>query len=156
MGVYYLKRQIVLLGILSILVAVVFVSGCTNNGNMLYQYNLSAGQSPNYIGAQNITIPNGTKTVTIKCDNLTKLDSNLNTSYVNIYVLNVVPVTVALNGTNTDFIGQYNKSIVVQKTINLANETNPLSENFTFNDTNIKGILIVNVNAKGLIQIFTT
>lgn len=144
-----------ILGITAIL-AVVFVSGCINNGNVLYQYNLSAGQSPFYIGAQNVTIPNGTKTVTIECQNLTKLNSSLNTSYVNIYALNTVPVTVTVNGNNTDFIAQYNKSIIVQKTINLANGTNSQSSNFTFNDTNIKGILIVNVNAKGNIQILTT
>ena len=151
-----MKSGMIVLGIVSILLAVVFVSGCINNGNVLYQYNLSAGQSPNYIGAQNVTIPNGTKTVTIKCENLTKLNSNLNTSYVNIYILNVVPVTVAVNGSNTDFVAQYNKSVVEQKTINLANQTNPVSESFTFNDTNIKGILIVNVNTKGLVQILTT
>ena len=151
-----MKSGIIVLGIVSILLAVVSISGCTNNGNVLYQYNLSAGQSPNYIGAQNVTIPNGTKTVTVKCENLTKVNSGFNTSYVNIYVLNVVPVTIAVNGSNTDFIGQYNKSVVVQKTINLANQTTPVSENFTFNDTNIKGILIVNINTKGFIQILTT
>lgn len=151
-----MKSGTVVLGIVSILLAVVFVSGCVSNENLLYQYNLSEGQSPNFIGAQNVTIPNGTKKVTVKCENLTKVNTNLNTSYVNIYVLNVVPVTIAVNGSNTDFIAQYNKSIIVQKTINLANQTNPVSENFTFNDTNIKGILIVNVNTKGLIQILTT
>lgn len=51
-----------IVGIVSILMAVVLVSGCINNENVLYQYNLSAGQSPNYIGAQNVTVPNGTKT----------------------------------------------------------------------------------------------
>jgi len=155
LGGNYLKSGIIVLAIVSILMAVVLVSGCINNQNVLYQYNLSAGKSPNFIGAQNITIPNGTKTVTVKCENLTKLNSNLNTGSVNIYVLNVVPVTVAVNGTNTDFLAQYNKSIVIHKSINLANETNPVSENFTFNDTNIKGILIVNINSKGLIQILT-
>lgn len=151
-----MKSGILIVGILSILMAVVLVSGCINNENVLYQYNLSAGQSPNYIGAQNVTIPNGTKTVKIKCENLTKLNSNLNASYVNIYVLNVVPVTVTVNGNNTDFIAQYNRSVVKQETINLANETNPISKEFTFNDTNIKGILIVNVNTKGLISVLTT
>lgn len=151
-----MKSEIIVLGIVSILLAVVSVSGCINNENVLYQYNLSTGQSPNYIGAQNVTVPNGTKTVTIKCENLTKSNSDLNTSYVNIYVLNVVPVTIAVNGSNTDFLGQYNKSVVELKTINLANQSNPVSENFTFNDTNIKGILIVNINSKGSIQILTT
>jgi hypothetical protein len=144
------------LGIVSILIAVVLVSGCINNENVLYQYNLSAGESPSFIGAQNVTVPNGTKTVKIKCENLTKLNSGSNTSYVNIYVLNTVPVTVAVNGSNTDFIAQYNKSVVELKSINLANETNPITENFTFNNTDIKGILIVNVNAKGLIHVLTT
>lgn len=152
----YLKTGIIVLGIVSILIAVVLVSGCINNENVLYQYNLSAGESPSFIGAQNVTVPNGTKTVKIKCENLTKLNSGSNTSYVNIYVLNTVPVTVAFNGNNTDFVAQYNKSVVELKSINLGNETNPISENFTFNNTDIKGILIVNVNAKGFIQILTT
>ena len=151
-----MKSEIAALGVVSILIAVVFASGCISSQNALYQYNLSAGQSPFYIGAQNVTIPNGTKTVTVKCENLTKVNSSLNTSYVNIYVLNTIPVTVTVNGNQTDYVKQYNSNILVQKTINLANETNPLSENITFNNTNMKGILIVNVNTKGSIQILTT
>jgi hypothetical protein len=150
-----LKAGIMIIGAVSILMVVVFASGCISNEKILYQYNLSAGQSPNYIGAQNITVPNGTSSIKVQCVNLTKINSSLNTSYVSIYLLNTVPVTFTINGNNTDFIASYNKSVVVQKTINLANETSPLSENFTFNNTQVKGILIVNVNAKGLIQIIT-
>jgi len=42
--------------------------------------------------------------------------------------LTLFPVAVAVNKTQTDFIGQYNDNIVVQETINLANETKSLSE----------------------------
>jgi hypothetical protein len=100
-------------------------------------------------------LPNGTSKITIQATNLTKLNSSLNTSYVDIYALSTVPVTFAVNGNNTDFIAQYNSSIDVQKHINLTNETNPISLNNTFNNTQINGFLIVNVNAKGLIQILT-
>jgi hypothetical protein len=145
----------VLLGVVLTLMAVIFVSGCISTENVLYQYNLSAGQSPNYIGAQNVTIPNGTKNVTIKCENLTKLNSSLNTSYVIIYVLNTVPVTISVRGNQTS-VAQYHSNIILQKTINLTNKTKSVSDNFTFNNTNIKGILIVNGNTKGTIQIITT
>lgn len=150
-----MKSGITVLGILSILCVVVFASGCTTTENPLYTYNFSSANE-SYIGAQNITIPNGTKTITIKGENLTTLNSALNTSYVNIYLLSTVPTTIAINGNQTDFIAQYNKSVVVLKTINLANESSPLSVNYTFNDTNIKGILIVNANANGIVQVFTT
>jgi len=150
-----LKSGITALGILSVLCVVVFVSGCTTTENPLFTYNFSTANA-SYVGAQNITIPNGTKTINIKGENLTTLNSSLNTSYVNIYFLSTVPTTIVVNGNQTDFIAQYNKSVVVLKTINLANESSPLSVNYTFNDTSIKGILIVNVNAKGVVQIFTT
>ena len=151
-----MKTGITVLGAICLLMVVVFASGCTSNEKVLYQYNLSSGQSPNYVGAQNITVPNGTSTVKVQCENLTRINSNLNTSYVNIYLLNTVPVTVTIAGNNTNIVATYNKSVVEQKSINLANETNPLSQNFTFNNTQTKGILIVNVNAKGFIQILTS
>jgi len=151
-----LKSKIAILGFISILMVVVFASGCTSSEKVLYQYNLSEGQAPNYIGVQNVTIPNGTKTIKVEAQNLTKVNSNLNTSYVNIYALSTVPVTVTVSGNDTELIKNYNASVLLQKTIDLTNETGPKSFNYTFNDTNIKGFLIVNVNAKGFIQIFTT
>ena len=150
-----MKHGITILGVIAVLMVVVFASGCTSN-EKVYQYNLSAGEAPNYIGVQNFTVPNGTKTIKIEAQNLTKANSSINTSYVNIYALSTVPVTVAVTGNETTIIQNYNKSIVVQKNINLANETSPKSFNFTFNDTNIKGFLIINVNAKGLIEILTS
>ena len=57
------KSGIGLFGILAILMLVVFASGCTSNEKLLYQYNLSAGNGPNFIGVQNVTIPNGTSNV---------------------------------------------------------------------------------------------
>lgn len=151
-----MKTGITVIGAVAILMLVVFASGCTSNEKVLYQYNLSSGQSPNYVGAQNITVPNGTSTVKVKCENLTRLNSNLNTSYVNIYLLNTVPVTVTVTGNNTNIVATYNKSVVEQKSINLANETSPLSQTFTFDNKQTKGILIVNVNSKGFIQILTS
>lgn len=65
------------------------------------------------------------KQITIKCENLTKLNSNLNTSYVNIYVLNVVPVTVEVNGTNTDFITQYNRKCNSTENYKLSKRNQP-------------------------------
>lgn len=151
-----MKSRIATLGVISILMLVVFAAGCTSSEKLLYQYNLSAGEAPNYIGAQNVTVPNGTNTIKIEAQNLTKVNSSMNTSYVNIYSLSTVPVTVTVTGNDAEIIKNYNASIVVQKTIDLANETSPKSTTFTFNDTNIKGFLIVNVNAKGLIEIFTS
>ena len=151
-----LKSKIAILGFISILMVVVFASGCTSSEKVLYQYNLSEGQAPNYIGVQNVTIPNGTKTIKVEAQNLTKVNSNLNISYVNIYALSTVPVTVTVSGNDTELIKNYNASVLLQKTIDLTNETSPKSINYTFNDTNIKGFLIVNVNAKGFIQIFTS
>lgn len=148
-----MKTGYVGLIVIAILMVVVAASGCTGGSKTLFTYNLSAGEAPNYIAAQNFTVPNGTSKITIQATNLTRLNSNLNTSYVDIYALSTVPVTVAVNGNNTNFLAQYNSSIVLQKRINLANETNPLSLNNSFNNTQIKGFLIVNVNAKGLIQI---
>jgi hypothetical protein len=141
---------------LAILMLVVFVSGCTSSEKLLYQYNLSEGQAPNYIGVQNVTIPNGTTNIKFEAQNLTKINSNLNTSYVNIYALSTVPVTVTVSGNDTELIKSYNASVLSQKTIDLVNETSPKTVTYTFNDKNIKGFLIVNVNAKGVIQIFTT
>jgi hypothetical protein len=150
-----LKSGIVVLGILSILVAVVFASGCTSNGNLLYQYNLT-GHAPTYIGVQNVTIPNGTKTVKVEGQNLTKINTNINQSTVNIYALSTVPVTVTAATNNSEIIKSYNSSIVTQQSIDLANETSPKSFNFKFNETTIKGLLIINSNSKGIIQISTS
>ena len=100
-------------------------------------------------------MPNGTKTVTIKCENLTKVNSSLNTSYVNIYVLNTVSVTVTMNGNQTNYVKQYNSHILVQKNNQPSKSNQSIIRNFKFNTTNIKGILITNVNAKGTIQILT-
>ena len=152
----YLKSGIAVLGILSILVGVVFASGCTSNGNLLYQYNLT-GHAPTYIGVQNVTIPNGTKTVKVEGQNLTKINTNINQSTVNIYALSTVPVTVtASTNNNSEIIKSYNSSIVTQQSINLSNETKPKSFNFKFNETTIKGLLIINSNSKGIIQISTS
>lgn len=151
-----MKSGIAILGILSLLVVVVFASGCTSNEKLLYQYNLTAGQAPNYIGVQNVTIPNGTNTIKVEAQNLTKLNSTLNTSTVNIYALSTVPVTITATNNDTAIIKNYNASIVTQKNINLANETSPKSFNYTFNDTTIKGFLIINVNSQGIIQISTS
>jgi hypothetical protein len=147
-----LKSGIVGLGVIAILMLVVFASGCTGS-KVLFTYNLSDVNATNYVGVENFTIPNGTSKVTIEADNLTKFNSNINQSYVTMYFLSTVPTTVTVNGSNTDFMANYNSNIIVQKNISLANETNPISFNFTSNNTQLKGILILNVNAKGLIQI---
>lgn len=136
-------------GILVVLMAVVFVSGCTSTEKLLFQYDLSAGESPNFVGVQNVTIPNGTSSVKFVAQNLTKLYPNVNTSNVIIYLLNTIPVSGA-TGEN------YTVNILEQKTIELSNETQPLSVTYTFNNTQLKGLVIVNTNAKGVIQIFTT
>jgi hypothetical protein len=151
-----LKSWIGVLGILSVLVLVVFASGCASSEKLLYGYNLTSGESPNYIGVQNVTIPNGTNTIKVEAQNLTKLNSNLTTSTVNIYALSTVPVTVTATNNDTEIIKNYNASVVLQKTIDLSNETSPKSFNYTFNDTSIKGFLIINVNSQGLIQLFTS
>ncbi len=143
------KSGIAVFGILAVLMLVVFASGCINNEKLLYQYNLTAGQGPNFIGVQNVTIPNGTSTVKIVGQDLTKLNSNVGISNVLILILNTIPVSGA-TGAN------YTVNILEQKTINLANETQPLNVTYTFNDTNIKGLLITNTNAKGVIQIYTS
>jgi hypothetical protein len=151
-----LKSGIVVLGILSILVVVVSASGCTSNGNILYQYNLT-GNAPTYIGVQNVTIPNGTKTVKVEAQNLTKINTKINQSNVNIYALSTVPVTVtAATNNQTEIIKSYNSSIITQQNINLANETTPQTLNLKFNETTIKGLLIINYNSQGSIQIITS
>jgi len=147
------KSKIAILGCISILMVVVLASGCTSNEKVLYQYNLSEGQSPSYIGVQNVTVPNGTNNTKVDAQNLTKVNSNLSNSFVNIYALSVVPVTETITGNDTEIIKNYNKSVVLQKTIDLSNETSPKTFTYTFNDTQIKGFLIINVNAKGSIQI---
>jgi uncharacterized lipoprotein YajG len=149
------KSKITILGLISILLLVVFASGCTSNEKVLYEYNLSAGESPNYIGVQNVTVPNGTNNIKVEAQNLEILNSSLNTSYVNIYALSTVPVTVTVTGNDTELIKNYNASVLVQKTFDLNNETSK-TFTYTFNDSKIKGFLIVNVNAKGLIKIFTS
>lgn len=143
------KSGIIVFGILAVLTLVVFVSGCASNEKLLYQYNLTAGTAPNFVGVQNVTIPNGTKSVKIVGQELVKLHSNITISSVNILILNTIPVTGA-TGAN------YTVNILEQKTINLANETQPLNVTYNFNNTNIKGLLITNTNAKGVIQIYTS
>jgi hypothetical protein len=44
-----MKKSGIVFGILAILMLVVFTSGCTSNEKLLFQYNLSAGESPNFI-----------------------------------------------------------------------------------------------------------
>jgi hypothetical protein len=143
------KSGIGIIGLLAILMVVVFASGCTSTEKLLFQYNLSVGESPNFVGVQNVTIPNGTSSVKFVAQNLTKLYPNVNASNVIIYLLNTIPVSGA-TGEN------YTVNILEQKTIELSNETQPLSVTYTFNNTQLKGLLIVNTNAKGVIQIFTT
>ncbi len=143
------KSGIGVIGILVVLMAVVFVSGCTSTEKLLFQYDLSAGESPNFVGVQNVTIPNGTTSVKFVAQNLTRLYPNVNTSNVIIYLLNTIPVSGA-TGEN------YTVNILEQKTIELSNETQPLSVTYKFNNTQLKGLVIVNTNAKGVIQIFTT
>lgn len=142
------KSGIAVFGILAILTLVVFVSGCASNEKLLYQYNLTAGEGSNFVGVQNVTVPNGTKSVKFVGQNLTKLNSNITTSNVNILILNTIPVTGA-TGAN------YTVNILEQKTINLGNGTQPLNVTYTFNNTNIKGLLITNTNSKGIIQVYT-
>ena len=143
------RLGIAVLGILAVLILVVFVSGCTSNEKLLYQYNFTAGAGPDFVGVQNVTIPNGTKNVKFVGQDLVKLNSNVSISNVNILILNNIPVSGA-TGAN------YTVNILEQKSINLANETQPLNVTYTFNDTNIKGLLITNTNSKGFIQIYTS
>jgi hypothetical protein len=143
------------LGILSVLVLVVSISGCTSNEKVLYQYNLTGNQSPNYIGVQNVTIPNGTNTIKVEGQNLAKYNSSFNSSSVNVYALSTVPVTITASNNQTAIIKNYNTSVVLQKTFDLTNGTNQ-SFNYTFNDTTIKGFLIINVNSQGFIKISTS
>jgi hypothetical protein len=141
------KSGIGVFGIMGLLVLVVFASGCASNEKLLYQYNLSTGVPPNFVGVQNVTIPNGTSNIKFVGQNLTKLYPNVNTSNVIIYMLNTVPVTGATQN--------YTVNLLEQKTIDLRNETKPKSVTYKFNNTQIKGMVIVNTNAKGLIQIYT-
>jgi hypothetical protein len=152
----YLKSGIAVLGILSILLVVVFASGCTSNEKILYQYNLT-GNAPTYIGVQNVTIPNGTKTVKVEAQNLTKINTRINQSTVNIYALSTIPVTVTATTNNqTEIIKSYNSSVITQQSMNLTNETQPQTLDFKFNETTIKGLLIINYNSQGSIQIITS
>jgi hypothetical protein len=143
------KSGIPVFGIMALLILVVFASGCTtSNEKMLLQYNLSAGQSPNFIGVQNVTLPNGTKSIRIE-GQFKKLNSKIRTSNVRIFLLNTIPVS----GT-TD--ANYSVNIITQKTIKLSNVNIPQKITYTTNNTQMKGILITNTNAKGVIQIFTS
>jgi hypothetical protein len=152
----YLKSGIAVLGILSILLVVVFASGCTSNEKILYQYNLT-GHAPTFIGVQNVTIPNGTKTVKVEAQNLTKINTRINQSTVNIYALSTVPVTVTATTNNqTEIIKSYNSSVITQQSMNLTNDTKPQTFDFKFNETTIKGLLIINYNSQGSIQIITS
>jgi hypothetical protein len=148
-GINLKKSGIAVVGIIGLLMLVVFASGCSSNEKLLIQYNLSAGTSTDFVGVQNVTIPNGTSSIKVVAQNVTKLYQNVTPSNVIIYMLNTIPVTGA-TGQN------YTVNILEQKTIDLSNETQPLSANYTFNDTQIKGILTVSTNSKGVIQIYTS
>ena len=151
-----MKSGIAVLGILSILLVVVSASGCIGNGNILYQYNLTS-HAPTYIGVQNVTIPNGTKTVKVEAKNLTIANTKINTSNVNVYALSTVPVTItAATNNESSIIKSYNSSVITQQSMNLTNDTQPQTLNFTFNETTIKGLLIVNYNSQGNIQVITS
>lgn len=144
-----MKSRIAVFGVLAILTLVVFTSGCASNEKLLYQYDLTAGQGPNLVGIQNVTIPNGTNSVKFVGQDLTRLNPNINASNVNILILNTIPVSGA-TGEN------YTVNILEQKAINLANETQPLNVTYNFNNANIKGLLITNTNSKGIVQIYTS
>ena len=151
-----MKSGIAVLGILSILLVVVSASGCTSNGNTLYQYNLT-GHAPTYIGVQNVTIPNGTKTVKIEAQNLTRINTKINQSNIIVYALSTVPVTVtAATNNETAIIKSYNSSVITQQSINVTNETKPQTSDLTFKESTIKGLLIINSNSQGNIRIITS
>ncbi len=151
-----MKSGIAVLGILSIMLVVVSASGCIGNGNILYQYNLTS-HAPTYIGVQNVTIPNGTKTVKVEAQNLTRVNTNINPSSVTVYALSTVPVTITANTNNdTSIIKSYNSSVITQQSMNLTNQTNPQTFNISFNETTIKGLVIINYNSKGIIQVITS
>jgi hypothetical protein len=151
-----LKSGIAVLGIFSILLVVVSASGCTSNGNTLYQYNLT-GHAPTYIGVQNVTIPNGTKTVKVEAQNLTKINTKINQSNIIVYALSTVPVTVtAATNNETAIIKSYNSSVITQQSINVTNETKPQTSDLTFKESTIKGLLIINFNSQGNIRITTS
>ncbi|MGB7968607.1 MAG: hypothetical protein WCF28_03415, partial [Methanobacterium sp.] len=84
------------------------------------------------------------------------VNTNLNPSTVTVYALSTVPVTITATNNETAIIKSYNSSIITQQSMNLTNETTPQTLNFTFNEATIKGLLIINYNSKGTIQIITS
>jgi hypothetical protein len=145
------KSWTAVLGIISILILVISVSGCSSftNNKLFFEYNLPSGESPDYTGSQNITVPDGTSSVRIDYQNLVKGNSTTQLPTLNIYYLNTVPVA-------GQPIGSYAKNIVDEKTIDVYNETKPLSGVYLEVNSNIKGVLIVNNNVNGVIKVFVS
>lgn len=137
------RTILILVGVILFVVA---ISGCTSNNTetLLMNYTLPSGEYPNYMGVQNVVIPNGTKSVKIEYINLTKVDSSKSLSNLNVYFLNAIPVS-------EQSTSNYAQSTLSQKVVNINNTVSGI---FDFNSTQIKGLIIVNNNAKGLIKIY--
>ncbi len=135
-----------ILGILVVSCLIVAFSGCTSqntvNSKVLADYNISASFE-NPVIDKYVTLPNGTKSVTIEYKNIT----GENYAYFQFGTYNVI----AQNGQSST---NYASNIIDLKSID-ANST-PISGNLTLNVNGAQSVRIRDSQGKGNIKIIIT
>ena len=142
-----MKSKASILGILGIVFLIVAVSGCTNqntaNSKLLVDYNLTT-TSVNPVIDKYVTLPNGTKSVTIEYSNLTS--RNTNQGFFQFASYNVAKNTQATKNFTLNMIDI--KSVITNST--------PTSGNLTLDVNGAKSIGIRDSLGKGNVKVIIT
>jgi hypothetical protein len=155
------KSLITILGILSILVIVVAVSGCTNSGNnistftttqkVLAEYNITTTFS-NPVTDTYVTLPNGVKSITIEYNNLTASYDPISQSYNGFFQFSSYNVDVQQGQVSTN-LGE--TLFLSMETVELPNPI-PLTGSVTLEAKGAKSVGIRASQAKGNVKVLIT
>lgn len=183
-GSILLNNKIPIIGILGILVLVVAVSGCTSSGNekLVFQYSLPPNGGDAYPTIsdsyftnvtytenfeQNVTLPNGTKSVRVEYENISMLNSSQGSAYLDVTFLSVVPGPVNSQyytpGGKTPYADfESAGNILDAQRVDINSTSHPSSDNLSYSKSSLfinnflKGIVIDNENIKGTIKVYAT
>jgi hypothetical protein len=138
------------MGVMGIILLIMAVSGCTSqdtsNKTVIWDKNISATSGDNVVIDDYVTIPNGTKSVTIEYNNLTAVDVGMgsDSGYFQFSSLNVV-------GQDGQIATNYGENMIDLKTIDF--NSTPISGNLTLDVNGAKSIGIRDSVGKGNIKI---
>ena len=169
------------MGILGILVLVVAVSGCSSNSSnekLIMQYNIPANVSdansilnvtiPTYF-EQNVTLPNGTKSVRVEYQNISVSDTGQENAILDVMFLDAVPGPVdsqyysafdkqpysvfeTQHSLNSEMVSLNSTSQVLSGNITFSN--NPLNDILL--NKHLEGLVINHESVKGTIRVYAT